>query len=184
MNQTRTGWVVGWWSQVKKMMWLDVGHYQVCPDQVEKQSVESDWSNWLTNVWAIFNECSESSGKNRGRWTIISQFKKIVNESNVEIKKLAWTGLDKVQKVSSSASVSSQRSAAEKPSKDRLFFRNHSKWLRPLLCSKVLWPRRPKSWPEGAWPDKRCSRCYTLCGWFFADVQSHEMVKGPLQNTC
>jgi hypothetical protein len=38
---SRTGWVIGRWYQVEKMMRLDVGHCQVHPDQVEQQRVES-----------------------------------------------------------------------------------------------------------------------------------------------
>ena len=97
--------------------------------------------------------------KKKSAWTDLDQvsFKKFGKESNVEIEKLAWTGLGKVKKASSAASV----------------FKISSRL--------VTWGSPKRSalrWPD---LDKRCSRCYTLRGFVFADVQSREEVKMLLQ---
>ncbi len=83
------------------------------------------------------------------------------NFENVQVlmaeKKSAWTDLDKVKRAYSAASV----------------FKISSRL--------VTWgsPKRfALRWPD---LDKRCSRCYTLRGCVFADLQSREEVKMLLQ---
>ncbi len=85
----------------------------------------------------------------KSAWTDLDESvsKKIFKESNVETEKSAWTGLGKVKKASSAASV---------------FNVSLHDWSR--ICF-----------------DKRCSRCYTLCGCILADVQSREELKMLLQ---
>jgi hypothetical protein len=83
--------------------------------------------------------------------------KKILKESDVENEKSAWTGLGKVKKGPSAASVFKISS--------RLVTRGSPK-------------RSALRWPD---LDKRCSRCYTLRGCVFADIQSREELKMLLQ---
>jgi hypothetical protein len=99
--------------------------------------------------------CSENfkvlNAKKKLAWTDLDKvsFKKIFRVKNAEIEKLAWTGLGKVKKASSVASV----------------FK---------ISSRLVTRGSPKHWPD---LDKRCSSCYTLCSCVFADVQSREEVK-------
>jgi hypothetical protein len=92
-------------------------------------------------------------------WTDLDRvsFKKFVKQSSVEIEKSAWSDLDKSNWASSAASVFKFSSGL------------------------VTWgsPKRfALRWPD---LDKGCSRCYTLRGCGFADVQSREELKMLLQ---
>ncbi len=122
---------------------------------------------WLDGIWIwldgiptwLNGMLSKCWCWKKSAWTDLDRvsFKKFVKESNVEIKKSAWTGLDKVKKASSAASV----------------FKISSR-----LVTRGSPTRFALRWPD---LDKRCSRCYTLRGCVFADVQSREELKMLLQ---
>ena len=89
----------------------------------------------------------------KSAWTDLDRvgFEKIFQSVNVQIEKLAWTGLGKVKrKASSAASVFK-------------FLQDWSPGGRRMR-SALRWPAL----------DKRCSSCYTLRGCGFADIQSRE----------
>ena len=97
-------------------------------------------------------------------------------------KKLAWTGLDRVnfEKKSAMFKCSNQKIGVDRSreSQKGLF---SGKCLKCFSSRLVTWGSPKRSalrWPD---LDKRCSRCYTLRGCVLADVQSREELKMLLQ---
>jgi hypothetical protein len=123
---------------------------------------------WTALLLRCGGSCVQSNSKNvkcwcpkkKLAWTDldkVSSKKRFFKESNIKIEKSTWTDLGKVKRASSVASV----------------FKISSR-----LVTRGLPKRFALRWPD---LDKRCSRCYTLRGCVFADVQSHEELKMLLQ---
>ncbi len=87
-----------------------------------------------------------------------SRFRKNFQCLNVQIEKSAWTGLGNVKKKASSAASVFKFSSG--------------------LVTRGSPKRFALRWPD---LDKRYSRCYTLRGCVFADIQSREELKMLLQ---
>jgi len=83
-------------------------------------------------------------------------------------KKLAWTDLDILSK--------SQKSKW-KNWRELVFTKLKKVSSSASVSSQILFITSHKK----SWSDKRCSRCYTLWGFVFADVLSREEVKMLLQ---
>jgi hypothetical protein len=139
------------------------------PNSEQLVRIPNDWSEFRTNdEFDVATDMNASdvlkfvkvlNAQKKLAWTDLDRvsFKKFVKQSSVKIKKLAWTGLGKVKKASSAASV----------------FKISSQ-----LVTQVSPKRFVRRWPD---LDKRCSRCYTLRGCVLADVQSREELKMLLQ---
>ena len=99
------------------------------------------------------------------------------NSKNVQVlmteKKSAWTDLDRVsfKKIFKESNVETEKSA----------WTGLGKVKKGLLKRKCLFTKSVHDWSQKVRFDKRCSRCYTLRGCVFADVQSREELKMLLQ---
>ncbi len=118
----------------------------------------SDLLDGIPRDWTESCQSVDAGKKIGVDWPRPSQFrKKNLQCCNIQIEKSAWTGLGKVKRASSAASV----------------FKISS---RPVTRGS---PKRfALRWPD---LDKRCSKCYTLRGCVFADIQSREELKMLLQ---